>query len=82
MMDAALCAAGFLLQLKWLLEDEKGQSVSGPLARQGWSLFPFAGEQDGISIPVRRAVFMTLTAAASHDLGTCPCQPSEGIGIS
>lgn len=59
------------MQLKWVLKEEKIQSVSGPVARQVWSLFPFAGGQDGISIPGRRKVFMTLTAAASHDLEAC-----------
>lgn len=37
----------------------------------GLELIPFCCRQDGISIPGRRKVFMTVTAAASHDLEAC-----------
>lgn len=61
-------------------KEEKVLSVLGPLVRQGWSLFPFTAEQDGISIPRRRKVLMTLTVAASHDLGACAwCLPALSV---
>lgn len=80
MGDASGCAAGFLLQLNWVLEGEEVRSASVHAARQAWSLLPFAGGREEISIPGRRRVFMALTAASSRDLGACARSLSVLLG--
>lgn len=78
MGDAPGCAAGFLLQLNWVLEGEEVRSASVHAARQAWSLLPFAGGREEISIPGRRRVF----PAETWEPVPGPYQCSWGTGTS